>query len=75
MMETYRKINNRNTTDSDYALLLRRLPPETTPDDIKNLIERQIGINQQTYQQIWGLNPVNMVIRDILMIYETDTIY
>lgn len=29
-MQTYRTINNRNTTDSDFALLLHRLPPQTT---------------------------------------------
>jgi hypothetical protein len=28
-LQTYRTINNRNTTDSDFCLILRRLPLNT----------------------------------------------
>lgn len=38
-METYRRINAINTTDSDFCLLLRRLPENTQPGDIISLIE------------------------------------
>lgn len=38
VLQTYRKINDRNTTDSDYCLFLRRLPPSTKPEDIRGLI-------------------------------------
>lgn len=31
-METYRIINNRNITDDDFAVMLRRLPKDTTEE-------------------------------------------
>lgn len=43
-MHTYRTINSKNVTDSDFALCLRRLPEGTTQQDIKDLFEREIAI-------------------------------
>lgn len=40
--QAYRHINNRNITDSDFTIILRRLPSNTNENDIIELIEKQI---------------------------------
>lgn len=41
---TYRYVNCKNTTDADFAIILRRLPEETTEEDIRDFIEKQVAI-------------------------------
>lgn len=42
--QAYRHINYRNITDSDFTIILRRLPNNTSENDIIELIEKQIPL-------------------------------
>ena len=41
-LRMYEKINNKNITDADYSIILRRLPDDTTQQDIRDLFKNSI---------------------------------